>query len=293
MPLSLLLDVAWSTREKARPPILEASYPTRTMAVSVTGKSCALNCSHCEGRYLQHMVDIKDLPREIVRRKPKSILLSGGCGPKGNVPVKSHIRKVLDCIDTAGLNVRLNVHPGILEDEDAIFLSEVAQTISFDFVLDEQAIREAFHGNWTKEDYIRTYRALRKGKARVVPHVLVGLNKGRISGEYEALEFLLREETPEVIFIVFIPTPGTLWQDESPPPVEEVLRLFAYARLSQPGLKMILGCMRPSGSYRKELDRLSVGAGIDGIVLPHPRALGEARERGLDVLRKEECCAFE
>lgn len=41
----------------------------------------------------------------------------------------------------------------------------------------------------------------------VVPHILVGLYKGQIRGEYRAVEFLAREGVDRVVFIVFMPTP--------------------------------------------------------------------------------------
>lgn len=285
-----ILDLAWKARAENRPYVFDLVCPVKTMAVSVTGKACSLNCSHCGGRYLKHMVDINEMPSEFAKRKPKSILLSGGCDKSGAVPLVSSFEKVLSC--TKHSNVRINAHPGIVSEEEAKQISKLASAISFDFVMDEEAIQEAFHGHWTRDDYIRTFRNLRKGKAEVVPHILIGLLKGRISGEYEALNFLFKENISKVIFIVFIPTPGTEWEYVSPPDIEDVIKVIAWARISKPDLHISLGCMRPKGKYREELDKLAVQAGVDSVVLPHPRAVQEARNRGLKIIRKDECCAF-
>jgi uncharacterized radical SAM superfamily protein len=294
--LERALETAWKARASARPPVLQAIYPTKTMAVSVTGKACALGCSHCGGHYLEHMIDVRDLPEALQAKKPKSILLSGGCDAGGAVPLVSHLEEIANLAGEAksrGADLRVNVHPGVASPEAARAIAGAASVISFDFVLDEETIREAFHGKWTGRHYIETLRNLQKGKAEVVPHILAGLLRGRIKGEYEAVEFLIKEGIERLIFIVFIPTEGTLWEDFAPPPVEEVARLIAWTRVRAPQLDIALGCMRPRGRYRRLLDPLAVMAGVDRIVMPHKEAVKEAESRGLTVLRKEECCSFD
>lgn len=290
-----LLEAAWdkfvSVKGRgSRPTTFSAVYPRGTMAVSVTGKSCPLNCAHCGGHYLEHMVDIRDLERELEKRTPTSILLSGGCGPDGAVPLASVIGRVRKHLDP---QIRINVHPGVANDEDAAVIAENASVVSFDMVLDDLAIQEAFKGKWSGADYIRTFRTLSKGRAKVVPHILVGLRKGVIAGEYDVLDFLVGEGVEKVIFIVLIPTRGTEWENVSPPSPEDVARLLAWARLKKPSLEISLGCMRPGGRYRRDLDVLAVRAGVDRIVLPHPDAVAEAESRGSVIARKGECCAFE
>lgn len=274
----------------SKTPVLTTVYPQGTMAVSVTGRSCSLNCAHCGGHYLNHMVDVRDLSREMAKKKPLSILLSGGCSLDGAVPLASTIKRLRE---EYGDGLRINAHPGVAKEEDASAIARHASVISFDFVLDDEAIREAFRGNWTKEDYLRTYRTLRSGRAPVVPHVLVGLKRGVIAKEYEAVDYLLAEGAKRIIFIVLIPTRGTEWENVRPPLPEDVAKLLSWTRAKAPSLGMALGCMRPSGKYRKSLDVLAVRAGIDRIVLPHPDAVKEAASMGMKIERKGECCSFE
>ncbi len=295
-PLDDLLDLAWNARMKARPAVLDAVHPAKTLAVSVTGTACALHCSHCAGHYLEHMVDVKDLREAIAREKPRSILLSGGCDLSGAVPLAARLQEIKELAReeaASGRSFTVNAHPGVATPEAARAIGEMASVVSFDFVLDDATIQEAFHGLWTGKDYVETFRNLRKGKAEVVPHVLVGLKKGRIAGEYEAVDFLLKEGISRLIFIVFIPTPGTSWAEVPPPPVSEVATFMAWTRAKAPGLDVSLGCMRPAGKYRREVDVAAVRCGVDRIVLPHPDALKEAASRGLQVVTKEECCAFD
>jgi uncharacterized radical SAM superfamily protein len=290
------LEDAMEARRRGRPPVIWAVYPVKTMAVSVTGTACALGCSHCGGHYLRHMVDIKRLPEALRAKSPRSILLSGGCDASGAVPLVSCLEEVAALsrrLDAERRGFTINVHPGVAAPEAARAIARNASVISFDFVLDEETIREAFHGKWTGRDYVETLRNLRRGKAEVVPHILVGLHKGRLKGEYDAVDFLLNEGIERIIFIVFIPTEKTAWQDYPPPHPEEVAGLIAWTRARDPELDISLGCMRPRGKYRQVLDPLAVRAGCDRIVLPHPQALRQAEALGLTVIRKEECCSFD
>jgi uncharacterized radical SAM superfamily protein len=288
-----LQSLSWQARQSSRPQVFEVVHPAGTVPVSVTGTSCSLQCSHCGGRYLEHMETIATLDSVLARRNVTGILLSGGCNSEGQVPLLSKIDCIRRKISESGQEVKINAHPGVVDKEEALAIAGFASVISFDFVLDDATIQEAFGGHRTALDYVNAFRNLRKGKAKVVPHVLVGLYKGQVRGEYEAIEFLAREGIEELIFIVFIPTPRTRWEDVPPPQVNEVLRLVAWTRLRNPGLKITLGCMRPKGRYREALDPACVMAGVDGIVLPHPLAVREAQSRGLRIIRKEECCAFD
>jgi uncharacterized radical SAM superfamily protein len=286
--LETYLNKAYRARCTARPNVLMAVYPVKTLAVSVTGAACSLGCSHCGGHYLRHMVDIKNLEARLQWQKPSSLLISGGCDSTGQVPLASCLEQVKNLGE-----FRLNVHPGVCDQQAAQKIARLATVVSFDFVIDDQAISQAFKGTWTQEDYIRALRALASGQAEVVPHILVGLRKGAVVGEYEALDFLFSEGVTRVIFIVFIPTKGTLWEKVPAPPVEDVAKLLAWTRVKRPSLDISLGCMRPTGQYRRDLDTLAVLAGVDRIVMPHPQALALAESKGFRIVRREECCAFD
>lgn len=293
MSLDELFKLSWQARKEARPPVFETVYPSGTVPVSVTGHTCSLQCPHCGGKYLHHMEPVEALDSVLVRNDVKSILLSGGCNENGRVPLAGHVDYVKDRISESGKSVRVNAHPGVATREDAELIADFASVISYDFVLDDRTIKECFGFNLSGEDYVDTLRNLRKGSAKVVPHILVGLYKGSIRGEYEAIEFLSKEGVREIIFIVFIPTPKTRWANLLPPDMDSVLRLLAWTRINNPEMKITLGCMRPHGAYRQELDLRALELGVDGIVHPHRGAVRGATERGLEILRKEECCAFD
>lgn len=288
-----LVRLSWKAREDARPPVFEAIYPSGTVPISVTGSGCSLQCPHCGGKYLQHMMPVDMLSAVLAKDDVKSILLSGGCTEDGQVPLAPKLQFVSDEIAKTSRNIRVNAHPGVATEKDALHIANFASTISYDFVLDDVTIKECFGFNLRGQDYVNTLRNLQKGTAKVVPHILVGLYKGEIRGEYDAVKVLSQEGIREIIFIVFIPTPGTPWENLSPPNVDSVLRLLAWTRILQPAMKITLGCMRPHGGYREKLDLGAINLGVDGIVLPHRNALREAEKMGLKIVKKRECCAFD
>lgn len=283
-----LLAVAWEVRHAHFPPELEAVYPTKTAAVSVTGTTCALQCAHCRGHYLKGMTPLA----EFLGREPRgktSLLLSGGCDREGRVPLLPHLATLTEL----GQRYRLNLHTGLLTPAEAAAIGPLAHLISFDLVGDETTIREIYGLNRSVEDYRRLYQELRRYARRVVPHLTLGLHGGEFRGEYRVLEMLQEEGAKALVLLVFIPTRGTPLATASPPPLGEVARFLAEARRRLPTTQLYLGCMRPGGRYREWLDMLAVRAGLNRIVMPARVALSLAEALGLTVTGGDECCAFE
>ena len=276
------IQEAWRVRQANFPPTIGFDYPLRTLAVSLTGTDCELDCAHCGGHYLKSMVPVW-------RANPQgaeSCLVSGGCDTKGRVPVTSH----LDEVSRLRAGRIMNWHVGLIGQAEAEVIAPYVDVISFDFVGDDETIREVYGLEAGVGDYVAAYELLRS-YATVVPHITVGLKGGRIAGEYEALDILEELGLEALTFIVFIPTPGTQYSDREPPRAEEVVDLLVEARLRFPGVPIQLGCMRPRGKYRDRLDPLAVRAGVNVIVSPSRRAVTVAEKLGLMVERREECCA--
>ncbi len=283
------IERAWRVRQENFPPVIEFDYPNATRAVSATGLQCGLDCAHCGGHFLEGMATVEDALRELegTKSRPKSFLISGGCDRRGKVPWTS-LGSFIERAKRAG---RVNFHVGLVDEEEAKALSGYADAVSFDFVGDDETIHEVFGLDRTVEDYVRSYRALRR-HTRVLPHICVGLRGGQISGEYRALEILKGEGAEALVFIVLIPTPGTRYATKSPPPLDEVTEILARARIDFPRTPILLGCMRPSGRYRADLDRAAVRCGVQKIVIPSRAAVTLAGELGLEVRRGEECCVL-
>jgi len=124
-----------------------------------------------------------------------------------------------------------------------------------------------------------------------VPHIVFGIHYGRPRGEQAALELLKNYPVKQYVVVVLMPAKGTPMEGVHAPAAEQVAAFLARARFELPGLHAGLGCARPRGKYRRELDVLAVRAGINSVALPSDQCLEEARSRGLAISFRETCCS--
>lgn len=285
-PLERLMESAWNIRLDNFGLDIEWVNPIRTAVLSVTGAQCALKCAHCGGKYLNHMLPIERW-RELNPSKVSSCLISGGCDYSGRVPIEQHI----SVLPELASKWRLNMHLGLVSEKEISNVAPFCHVASFDFVVDDETIRDVYDFPGSGQDFVETYCMLRE-HVKVTPHICIGLHGGRISGELDAIHALTGIGADAIVFIVFIPTPGTLFENRTPPPVESVARIIATARCLFPRTPIYLGCMRPHGRYRHMLDPIAIRAGVNRIVVPAQQGRAEALALGLNALWTEECCAL-
>jgi len=242
--------------------------------VSLTGAACALDCAHCGGHYLAHM---RPIDQADATGYP-SLLISGGCDARGGVPITNSLSHV----ERLRPGRRLNWHVGFADRAELARVAPLVDVISFDVVGDRDTALEVYGLDVSLEDYMRQLDLLQT-MAPVVPHLTLGLRGGRISGEERALAALAERHVERLILLILIPTAGTRYAQVEPPALDEVQRLFALARRLLPAARIDLGCMRPHGRYRQEVDCLAIEAGLDGLVNPSRSAERLAEELGRTV----------
>ncbi|MDP3975730.1 MAG: radical SAM protein [bacterium] len=262
-------------------------YPQDTQVVSLSDGSCALGCDHCNKHYIEQMPTLRDQ----VKPNTTSYLISGGLKPDGKSFVLDK-KKEIEAIKKKG-NYRFNSHVGFVAPEELDAMAELVDYVSFDFVSDAAVIKRVYHLDKTVDQYIAQFKLLRQ-KIEVYPHVTIGLDAGRIHWEYEAIDILNSLGADRLVLNVLIPTPGTKFEKVPNPDLSEVTKVFRHARKTFSGDRLlILGCMRPSGAYRGELDLMAVQEGVDRIVQPTPPARKYAEEQGFDISYFYECCALD
>ncbi len=270
--------------------------PRRTLPVSVTGAECSLHCNHCDGHYLQHMVPVDSARRVLESGEYRSILLSGGSDPDGRLPLVEHLQFIA-WVHEQG--IRINAHVGLQSDEDIHTLSPYFDKISLDYVWDDETIRHVYHLlERSGVDYLNAAQcwtnafveggdsaAFASARQRVNLHLTIGLKGGVVAGEYTAIDSLVAFRPASLIFLVLIPTEGTVYGGVPVVPLDDVESVFAYARLKLPLTDLVLGCMHPKAAgYGEQLARLARRYQFRGVV-------GEKEsEEGADQV--EECCVF-
>jgi hypothetical protein len=274
---------AWAVRRAHFRDEITWSYPLDTAVLSLTGDACALDCAHCGGRYLAGMKPIWQAEPDA----STSCLISGGCDPRGRVPVLSH----LDRVRAWRPGRKMNWHVGLISEAEMQVIAPLVDVVSFDFVGDDVTLREVYGLNSSVDEHVETYRMLRR-YARTLPHVTIGLRGGTLGHELLAFERLQELGADGLVLLVFIPTAGTRYAACTPPHVEAAADLIAEARRRFCDVPLYLGCMRPRGAYRDRLDELAVRCGVNVVVNPTLRARQVAAELGLSERTLRECCVF-
>jgi len=296
------------------------SYPTSTIPISVTGNHCNLNCKHCGGFYLGSMkgldfaaqfaeIDANSQKSAHNNKTASSFLISGGCNMEGAVPVWEHL-SLLKSLKARGY--LLNIHTGLIPPNKIPLVAPLADVISFDFIVDDEAIETIYGGRRAEGgeriaengrrkadegDYIQTFLELRK-YAPVVPHITIGIPGGKISGEIDAVRELSLLGCERIIFLVFMPTKGTFYEKCGPPSPGDIENIFALARNLLPKASFGLGCMHPRGKYKFELEMLAYKYGFDSFVNPTKRfrsrldSIKENRDGISEIVICKECCAL-
>ncbi|MCX5872521.1 MAG: radical SAM protein [Deltaproteobacteria bacterium] len=266
-------------------------------AVSITGTQCALDCDHCGGQLLKNMRpamkpgDLIDLALKAAGRGDQGILISGGCDEYGSLPWSDFITAIEQIKNKTNLIV--TVHTGQVDIGIArAFSNAGVDQALIDVIGDDATAREIFHLKDGIAPILRSMDALFQAGLEVVPHILYGIHYGKEKGEHEALEIICKYPLRKYVVVVITPLKGTRMSFIEVPSPKSVASFIAEARLMIPEAKCSLGCARPGGKYRKELDLLALRAGINSLAIGSDHVIKEAEKLGLNVIQKSTCCSL-
>ncbi|MBU0703538.1 MAG: radical SAM protein [Chloroflexi bacterium] len=268
----------------------------RFASISVTGQQCALQCEHCKGRLLAGMrngstpQDMLAVGERLIAQGCEGVLISGGADADGAVPLKPHLSAIAQLKEWG---LRVIVHTGLLDRETAEGLKAAGvDQVLFDVIGDAATIREVLHLDRSPQDYAETLALLRELEIPVAPHVIAGLHFGQLRGELNALETIARVGADVVVLVVLRPLSRTPMADAPVIAPEAVGRLAAVARLLNPTTPLTLGCARPSGPAKIEMERRAVLAGVNSVAYPDPATVRLVKELGLRTSFVESCCTL-
>ena len=268
-------------------------------SVSITGTRCKLYCQHCAGRFLHQMHAIEN-PRELIsfcqnltQQNGVGCLISGGCDETGVVPLEPFLPAITEIKQTTGLF--LNVHTGFLTEIQANNLNQAGiDCASVDVVGDDSTIRTVYGlHHRTTADYISTLTALENSGLPTAPHICVGLSNGKLVGELNALQLIESTIKPKLLVIIaLMPTQGTPMADSQPAQPFDAARICALARLLFPQTEIALGCMRPGGAIRHQMEKLAIEAGITRLVQPTKATIQYLEENDYILNTRKACCVY-
>ena len=309
-PWAELQEAAWEVRQRYHPADLVFAIPGakryetehyrntphRFASISLTGRRCALLCEHCRGQLLEGMLPaptpgaLLALGRRLVEQGCEGVLISGGAGAGGAVPLQPHLAAIARLKEWG---LRVIVHTGLLDRETAEGLQAAGvDQVLCDVIGDAATIRQVLHLDRSPADYAETLALLRGLGIPIAPHIVVGLHFGQLRGELTALEMISHTGADVVVLVVLRPLPHTPMADLSGVEPEAVGRLAAVARLLNPTVPLTLGCARPSGPAKIEIERRVVLAGVNSVAYPDPATVRLAEELGLRTSFVESCCTL-
>ncbi|MEW5760846.1 MAG: radical SAM protein [Candidatus Thermoplasmatota archaeon] len=304
-----MISKAWEIRKKNFEDILYVAVPGQKkyntlhysnsknsfINVSITGKKCLLNCKHCRKKILEHMVPIKepnaliDFGKKMKEKGCKGFLISGGSDLEGKVPLEKFYNALKEL---KKIGFEIVVHTGLIDEKNARILKETGiDQVLIDVIGDKETIKNVYNLDKKPIDFMNCLRIMKKVGLSLAPHIVVGLNYGKISGEYEALKFIKKVGVDRIVIVIFTPLIGTEMENVKPPTWKEVVKLCTFARISNPKTPISLGCIR-SGRDRKILEKKIIDAGINAIAYPLDGSIDYAESIGLKIIFNEKCCSL-
>lgn len=216
-------------------------------------------------------------------------LLSGGSDITGKLPIYK-FTKILKKIKQ-DFNLMINVHTGLLETKDIMMLKDMnIDNISFDIVGSDETIKNVFGIDRKLNDYVKSLKLLDVSGIDYTPHIVIGLDWGKINGEYKAIDILKTlNNFKKIIFIVLIPTKNTAMEHVTPTKIEDIDDVFKYSK-NNINKEHVLGCMRPR--YMPEIETAAINNNFNGIVIPSKNTEKYALSLGYQIVKHNYCCSL-
>ncbi len=109
-------------------------------------------------------------------------------------------------------------------------------------------------------------------------------------GELAALEMIKKYPPKTMVLVVLMPLQGTGMVVEKLPSLDEIGSFFELSRKSLPQTPIILGCARPMGPMKVEIDKMAIDAGLNGLAYPADGMVEYAQQQGVKPNFINACC---
>ena len=267
-------------------------------AFSITAGGCALMCDHCQAKILEPMIPatnpemLEQKVRDLVLMQDlQGFLLSGGSNRQNEIVYERYYPSV-EKLKREFPHLKIAIHSALLDETRAKRMESAGvDTAMMDVIGSNQTIRDVYKLERPVEDFEATLAALCSTKMEIVPHIVIGLHYGKILGEAEALDICSRHDIHALVLVVIMPFYAKAGTFETPKSAD-VGRIFMEARTRLADRQVLLGCARPPGMARREIDAYAVMAGLDGIAFPADGMAAVAETIGRPFHQEHACCSI-
>lgn len=267
-------------------------------AVSITGSDCKLQCDHCKSKILEPMIPAKSpeelwrVVNEIVEEGGQGMLLTGGSNHRNEVEYNDYystIRRIKDNFP----EFKIALHTALVDDDIAKSMEQSGiDAAMMDVIGAQETITQVYHLKRTVDDFEQTLESLVNTNMKVVPHIVIGLHYGKLLGEWHALEMLQRHLPSAVVLVVVMPFYAPEKRPFVTPDSHEVGQFFMDAREALPETPLLLGCARPPGMTKVQIDSYGVMAGLNGMAHPSDGMVELAARLDRQVRVTPACCSI-
>lgn len=267
-------------------------------AISITGGDCKLQCDHCKAKILEPMMaartpeDLWRVVNEQINIGAQGMLLTGGSNHRNEVEYDDYyatIRRIKDTFPA----FKIAMHTALVSMDIARRMEDCGiDAAMMDVIGSQDTITQVYHLRRTVDDFEKTLEYLVSTKLKVVPHIVLGLHYGHLLGEWNALEIIQRHKPQAVVLVVVMPFYAPENRPFVTPDSIEVGRFFMDARAALPDVPLLLGCARPPGRVKVEIDSYAVMAGLNGLAHPSDGMVELAVRLERDVRVTPACCSI-
>lgn len=267
-------------------------------ALSITGSDCRLQCDHCQAKLLETMVAARTpqalwrAVNEQIAGGARGMLLTGGSNHRGEVEYDAFyptIRRIKDAFP----EFKIAIHAALVDRAAAQRMADSGIDVAMlDIIGAQDTVRQVYHLKRAVSDFESSLEYLTETPLKVVPHIVIGLHYGRLLGEWNALDMVGRHPPAALVLVVIMPFYAPAQRPFTVPDSHDVGRFLIDARAAVPDIPLLLGCARPAGRAKQQIDAYAVLAGVNGIAHPADGMVELAARLGRDVRVTPSCCAM-
>ena len=275
--------------------------------ISITGEKCELNCPHCRTHLLKDMDFFQDplqFENFILKKAEsgtlKGFLISGGFDREGKLCLDDYLESIRK-IKNINSSLKIYAHTGFVEADEAVKIKTSGiDGVLLNVISSRDAIETVYNlPGYLPQDYYRTLKNLNKAGNRTAPHIIIGLDKGIIGSEFEAVRniaaiganclvfAIVKKLSKEINFPGINNASGEKMEISS----EEIISLILFAQKLMPGIPISLGCAKPAIKNRGQLEIDLLKNGINIIAFPAEQTIDYASAEKMRYRFEETCCA--
>lgn len=267
-------------------------------AISITGGECKLQCDHCKAKVLEPMIAATTpdalwaAVNQQIEAGARGMLLTGGSNHRDEVEYDPYY-PVIRRIKNAFPDFRIAIHTALVDRDAALRMEDSGLDVAMlDVIGAQDTVQQVYHLKRPVADFEQSLAHLTATSLKVVPHIVIGLHYGRLLGEWNALEMVRRHPPSALVLVVIMPFYAPPHRPFAVPDSHEVGRFFIDAREALPDVPLLLGCARPAGRAKQEIDAYAVLAGLNGIAHPAEGMVELAARLGRELRVTPACCSI-